>query len=222
MQSSRIFSKVLSLNSSLCLSEIVNPTVVSSERSMLWYLAKLGYQNCIVVSTRLIFVLQRPSCLLPMQLRRENACSKARRSSNKSSVPLPPKKTKESITDDATRHSVPNGWRTRNLSYSALVRDEQALFVVQAYVIIPNCRDALTIPSLLGPAIVMLAYISPIAGSAWACGTSSEGVMSFGSAESNATATIFNAWLSNMPHVLLSVTYMSLDSFCTVLTGAEE
>lgn len=131
-------------------------------------------------------------------------------------------KTKESIIDDATKHSVPNSWRTRNLSYFALIRDEQALLVVLAYVIIPNCRNALTIPSLLGPTIVMLAYISPITGSAWACGTSSEGVMSFGSVESNTTATIFNAWLSNMPHVLLSVTYMSLDSFCTVLTGAEE
>ncbi|KZM24303.1 hypothetical protein ST47_g4573 [Ascochyta rabiei] len=101
----------------------------------------------------------------------------------------------------------PGGWCTRKLAYYTLIRDEQALFIIVTLFIF---------------ALVVLLYISFTGGRAWSWGTSSEGVLSFGSMKSSATATIFNAWLSNMPQLLLSFCYMSINSFCTALAGAQE
>ncbi|KAF3033637.1 hypothetical protein E8E12_004523 [Didymella heteroderae] len=56
----------------------------------------------------------------------------------------------------------------------------------------------------------------------WGWATASDGALSFSSDAPSASATLFNAWLANMPQVLLSVCYMSLNSFCTAMASAKE
>lgn len=56
----------------------------------------------------------------------------------------------------------------------------------------------------------------------WSWGSSSSGAVSFGAKGASAKATIWNAWLSNMPQVLLSLCYLNLNTICTSMASAAE
>lgn len=50
----------------------------------------------------------------------------------------------------------------------------------------------------------------------WAWGTASEASLS------TSSMTVLNAWLANLPQVFLSLWYITLNTFCTAMAGAEE
>jgi hypothetical protein len=56
----------------------------------------------------------------------------------------------------------------------------------------------------------------------WKWGSASGGSLSFGSAEASTKGTIWNAWLSNMPQVLLSLCYVTLNNICTSMASTAE
>ncbi|KAF2630692.1 hypothetical protein BU25DRAFT_334952, partial [Macroventuria anomochaeta] len=53
-------------------------------------------------------------------------------------------------------------------------------------------------------------------------GSASGGSISFGSRAGSTKGTIWNAWLSNMPQVLLSLCYLNLNTICTSMASAVE
>lgn len=57
---------------------------------------------------------------------------------------------------------------------------------------------------------------------AWLWGASSQNTLTFGLDLRRSGATIFNAWLANMPQVLLSFCYLNLNTLCTAMAGEEE
>lgn len=69
---------------------------------------------------------------------------------------------------------------------------------------------------------VIIGFIISNNGSGWGWATASDGALSFSSNSRSTSATLFNAWLANMPQVLLSFCYMNLNSFCTAMTSAKE
>jgi hypothetical protein len=56
----------------------------------------------------------------------------------------------------------------------------------------------------------------------WAWGTASDDSIFFGNSATTSTATLFNAWLANMPQLLLSFAYFNVNTICTSLAGAKE
>lgn len=118
--------------------------------------------------------------------------------------------------------SITDGWHSRTLSYFALIRNEQARCFVFAYVTIPHHYTPLTHCSIASFVAVLIGFVATTSGKAWSWGTSSDGELSFGSDKLSATATLRNAFLANMPQLLLSFCYMNLNSFCTAMTGAQE
>ncbi|KAH7071737.1 hypothetical protein FB567DRAFT_455273 [Paraphoma chrysanthemicola] len=56
----------------------------------------------------------------------------------------------------------------------------------------------------------------------WHWGPSSSGTLSFGADEASTKGTIWNAWLSNMPQILLSVCYPNLNTICTSMASSPE
>lgn len=56
----------------------------------------------------------------------------------------------------------------------------------------------------------------------WQWGSASTGSLSFGAKGASAKATIWNAWLSNMPQVLLSLCYLNLNTICTSMASTAE
>ncbi|KAJ8113639.1 hypothetical protein OPT61_g4273 [Boeremia exigua] len=100
------------------------------------------------------------------------------------------------------------GWQSRTLSYFALIRNEQA-----------RC----TVLAVISFMVVLVVYVSTTtAKKPWSWGTSSDGALSLGNGSSSAAATIRNAFLANLPQLLLSFCYMNLNSFCTAMAGAKE
>lgn len=69
---------------------------------------------------------------------------------------------------------------------------------------------------------VILGFVMTNTGNGWGWATASDGALSFSSNVPSSSATLFNAWLANMPQVLLSFCYMKLNSFCTAMTSAKE
>jgi hypothetical protein len=58
--------------------------------------------------------------------------------------------------------------------------------------------------------------------SAWTWGSASSGVLSFGSNAASMRGTTWNAWLANMPQVLLSICYINLNTICTSMASSAE
>ncbi|KAF2637830.1 hypothetical protein P280DRAFT_530196 [Massarina eburnea CBS 473.64] len=56
----------------------------------------------------------------------------------------------------------------------------------------------------------------------FAWGTSSTDHLSFGSSNNSATATLYNGWLANLPQLLLSFGYFTINTLCTCMASAEE
>lgn len=56
----------------------------------------------------------------------------------------------------------------------------------------------------------------------WQWGSASSGSLSFGAEGASAKATIWNAWLSNTPQVLLSLCYLNLNAICTSMARTAE
>jgi hypothetical protein len=56
----------------------------------------------------------------------------------------------------------------------------------------------------------------------WAWGSASADFLTFGSNNISSTATLFNAWLANIPQLLLSFAYLNINTICTSIAGAEE
>jgi hypothetical protein len=56
----------------------------------------------------------------------------------------------------------------------------------------------------------------------WQWGSGSGGSLSFGSEAASTRGTIWNAWLSNMPQVLLSLCYLNLNTICTSMASTAE
>ena len=69
---------------------------------------------------------------------------------------------------------------------------------------------------------VIIGFIVTNTGNRWDWATASDGALSFSSDSRSASSTLFNAWIANMPQVLLSFCYMNLNSFCTAMTSAKE
>ncbi|KAH6644217.1 hypothetical protein C7974DRAFT_17017 [Boeremia exigua] len=76
--------------------------------------------------------------------------------------------------------------------------------------------------SIVSLIVVFIGFVATTSGTAWTWGASSDGALSFGSDSTSAGATLKNAWLANMPQLLLSFCYMNINSFCTAITGTEE
>jgi hypothetical protein len=56
----------------------------------------------------------------------------------------------------------------------------------------------------------------------WKWGTASGGALSFGSNAASTKGTTWNAWLSNMPQVFLSMSYLNLNTICTSMASTAE
>jgi len=56
----------------------------------------------------------------------------------------------------------------------------------------------------------------------WQWGSASTGSLSFGAKGASAKATIWNAWLANMPQVLLSLCYLNLNTIRTSMASTAE
>jgi hypothetical protein len=56
----------------------------------------------------------------------------------------------------------------------------------------------------------------------WKWGTASGGSLSIGSYAASSRGTTWNAWLSNMPQVLLSISYLNLNTICTSMASSAE
>jgi hypothetical protein len=56
----------------------------------------------------------------------------------------------------------------------------------------------------------------------WGWGSVSENILKIGAFGSTARGTLFKAWLSNMPQVLLSFHYLNLNTLCTFIACAQE
>lgn len=56
----------------------------------------------------------------------------------------------------------------------------------------------------------------------WNWGAASEGSLSIGSDAASTQGTTWNAWLSNMPQVLLSMCYINLNAICTSMASSHE
>jgi hypothetical protein len=56
----------------------------------------------------------------------------------------------------------------------------------------------------------------------WGWGSASSDFLSLGSDQSSSTATLYNAWLANIPQLLLSFSYLNINTICTAMAGAQE
>ncbi|KAH6612515.1 hypothetical protein C7974DRAFT_418464 [Boeremia exigua] len=56
----------------------------------------------------------------------------------------------------------------------------------------------------------------------WQWGSASSGTISFGATGASTKATLWNAWLANMPQVLLSLCYINLNAICTAMASTAE
>ncbi|KAI4929197.1 hypothetical protein J4E86_011725 [Alternaria arbusti] len=56
----------------------------------------------------------------------------------------------------------------------------------------------------------------------WGWGIGSDDNVPFGSDGTTATATLWNAWLANVPQLILSFFYLSVNMICTAMSGANE
>jgi hypothetical protein len=59
-------------------------------------------------------------------------------------------------------------------------------------------------------------------GNPWAWGTASDDNLSLGMDAQTSAATLFNAWLANVPQLLFSFAYLNINTICTSMAGAEE
>jgi hypothetical protein len=75
---------------------------------------------------------------------------------------------------------------------------------------------------LLATTVTLIPIISSDYTDPWAWGTASGNILKIGSVNSTGRGTLFNAWLSNMPQVLLSFCYLNLNTLCTSMACAEE
>ncbi|KAH7091653.1 hypothetical protein FB567DRAFT_279067 [Paraphoma chrysanthemicola] len=56
----------------------------------------------------------------------------------------------------------------------------------------------------------------------WLWGSASSDFLSIGSAEATSNATLYNAWLANIPQLILSFSYLNINTICTAMAGARE
>lgn len=56
----------------------------------------------------------------------------------------------------------------------------------------------------------------------WQWGSASSGTLSFGASGASTKATIWNAWLANLPQALLSLCYINLNVICTAMASTAE
>jgi hypothetical protein len=78
-----------------------------------------------------------------------------------------------------------------------------------------------------GACLVLVLVIFPtraneLKNTVWKWGTASGGSLSIGSNAASTNGTTWNAWLSNMPQVLLSVCYLNVNTICTSMASSEE
>jgi hypothetical protein len=74
----------------------------------------------------------------------------------------------------------------------------------------------------LAIAITLIPVLTSESIDGWAWGSASENILTIGSDNATARGTLFNAWLSNMPQVLLSFCYLNLNTLCTSMACAQE
>jgi hypothetical protein len=78
-----------------------------------------------------------------------------------------------------------------------------------------------------GACLVLILVVFPTRvdypeGGNWRWGAASSGFLSFGSDTASTKGTTWNAWLANMPQVLLSMCYLNLNTICTSMASAAE
>ncbi|KAH7081153.1 hypothetical protein BKA63DRAFT_202647 [Paraphoma chrysanthemicola] len=56
----------------------------------------------------------------------------------------------------------------------------------------------------------------------WSWGSASSDFLSLGSAKATSNATLYNAWLANIPQLILSFSYLNINTICTAMAGAQE
>lgn len=130
-----------------------------------------------------------------------------------------------SKNDAGAKGSTDGTWRPRVRKYCSSIGFDKAWAATISYDSMSSIVSQLMYRRVACLTLVLVVFptrVNNFNHKVWKWGTSSEGSLTIGSDKASSQGTIWNAWLSNLPQVLLSLCYLNLNTICNSMASSRE